>query len=194
MPKRKVILITDGDRIAKDALEEVARRVGGRCISLSAGNPSPLTGPQLVELIKQAAYDPVLVMFDDCGSPSVGLGEQALKYVANHPEIEVLGAVAVASNCYRSQGTPVQMALDCHGNVVSHGVDKFGQGKPEQPLRIFGDTVEVLNKIQVPMIVGIGDVGKMRKNDQIRLGAPVTTKAVQLILDQYERNAEKQRS
>ncbi|MBA4495688.1 stage V sporulation protein AE [Paenactinomyces guangxiensis] len=191
MSKRQVILVTDGDMVAQDTLEEVAQKVGGRCISLSAGNPSPLSGPELVGLIKQAAYDPVLVMFDDCGSNREGVGEQALKYVATHPDLEVLGAIAVASNSTKSQGTPVHMALDCDGNVVGNGVDKYGQVKESQHLRIFGDTVGVLNQIQIPLIVGIGDVGKMKRKDHIRLGAPVTTKAVKLILDQYNRNKAK---
>ncbi|MFS8512909.1 MAG: stage V sporulation protein AE, partial [Planifilum fulgidum] len=92
--KRKVILITDGDRVAREAVEEVARQVGGRAISASAGNPTPLTGEQLVELILQAKHDPVLVMFDDCGSGGTGRGERAMEYVANHPDVEVLGAGA----------------------------------------------------------------------------------------------------
>ena len=48
------------------------------------GNPSIHTGPELVKLIKKAANDPVLVMFDDSGFLGEGAGEIALKYVANH--------------------------------------------------------------------------------------------------------------
>ncbi|MCL6636019.1 MAG: stage V sporulation protein AE, partial [Peptococcaceae bacterium] len=33
--KRKVIIVTDGDRIAKRAVEVAARNVGARCISCS---------------------------------------------------------------------------------------------------------------------------------------------------------------
>ena len=65
--RRRVILITDGDEYAKRAVERVAHDIGGRCISLSQGNPSILTGQELVNLIKKAANDPVLVMFDDSG-------------------------------------------------------------------------------------------------------------------------------
>ena len=57
--RRRVILITDGDEYAKRAIEHVAHEVGGRCISLSQGNPSLLTGEELVKLIKKAANDPV---------------------------------------------------------------------------------------------------------------------------------------
>jgi stage V sporulation protein AE len=185
MSKRQVILVTDGDHVARRALEVAAQRLGGRCISRSAGNPTPLTGSELVSLIKQAPYDPVLVMFDDCGNGSEGQGEQALRDVATHPDIEVLGAIAVASNCHHSKGTPVHFALDRYGNLVGHGVDKYGKAKRDQPLRIFGDTVEILNKIPVPIIIGMGDVGKMKEFDDVERGAPITCKAIRLILEQY---------
>ena len=79
--RRRVILITDGDEYAKRAIEHVAHEVGGRCITMSQGNPSVLTGEELVNLIKKAANDPVLVMFDDSGLVGEGAGERALKYV-----------------------------------------------------------------------------------------------------------------
>jgi stage V sporulation protein AE len=181
--KRKVIVITDGDRVAKQTVEQVARQVGGRCISASAGNPTPLSGAELVHLIREAAHDPVLVMFDDCGSKHKGKGEQALETVVSHPDIEVLGVVAVASNCPEVEGVTVDVALDLDGNVVFHGVDKDGVEKIDEPLRIKGDTVDVLNQYRFPLIVGIGDVGKMKHHDDVMWGAPVTTKAVRLILD-----------
>ncbi|SIS38597.1 stage V sporulation protein AE [Kroppenstedtia eburnea] len=184
MEKRKVILITDGDRIARETVEEVARQVGGRCISASAGNPTQLTGPDLVRLIQEAAHDPVLVMFDDCGSQGKGPGETALEYVVNHPGVEVLGVVAVASNCYAAVGVEVDVALDRKGNCVKQGVDKDGLAVKGAPLRIYGDTVDVLNQYQFPLVVGIGDVGKMENHDDPLRGAPVTTKAVRLILEQ----------
>ena len=81
MEKRKVILITDGDNMARSSVETVAQKVGGRCISLSGGNPTPLSGPEIVDLVKKAASDPVLVMVDDRGKSSQGRGEQALKYI-----------------------------------------------------------------------------------------------------------------
>lgn len=180
--KRKVILITDGDYVAREAVEEVARQVGGRSISASAGNPTPLSGEQLVELILQAKHDPVLVMFDDCGSGGRGRGERAMEYVANHPEVEVLGAVAVASNKRDGEGVPVDILLDRDGNRVMHGVDKDGMEMEGEPPVIWGDTVEVLNKMDVPIIVGIGDIGKMDHFDDVKRGAPVTRKAVELIL------------
>ncbi|MDR6224567.1 stage V sporulation protein AE [Desmospora profundinema] len=186
MQKRKVIVITDGDRVAKKTVEQVARQVGGRCISASAGNPTPLTGEQLVDMIREAAYDPVLVMFDDCGSKHKGKGEQALEMVASHPDIEVLGVVAVASNCSEVEGVAVDVALDQDGRVVHHGVDKDGVEQVHEPLRIKGDTVDVLNQYRFPLIVGIGDVGKMDHHDDHMWGAPVTTRAVRLILEKND--------
>ncbi|MDF2854488.1 MAG: stage sporulation protein, partial [Neobacillus sp.] len=103
--RRRVILITDGDEYAKRAVERVAHDIGGRCISLSQGNPSILSGEQLVDLIKAAAHDPVLVMFDDSGLEGEGAGERALKYVANHTDIEVLGIIAVAAKTHQTEWT-----------------------------------------------------------------------------------------
>ncbi|MGI6128057.1 MAG: stage V sporulation protein AE [Planifilum sp.] len=180
--KRKVILITDGDQVAREAVEMVARQVGGRSISSSAGNPTPLSGEQLVDRILQAKHDPVLVMFDDCGSGGEGWGERAMEYVANHPQVEVLGAVAVASNHRAGDAVRVDILLDRNGNQVFQGVDKGGLEMEGEPPMIRGDTVGVLNRIQVPLIVGIGDIGKMGHFDDVRQGAPVTRKAVELIL------------
>lgn len=50
--RRHVILITDGDDFARKTVELVAQEIGGRCLSLSHGNPSILTGQQIVKLIK----------------------------------------------------------------------------------------------------------------------------------------------
>ncbi|MBA4600965.1 stage V sporulation protein AE [Thermoactinomyces mirandus] len=186
MNKRKIIIVTDGDQIARQALEKAAEQLGVRCISLSVGNPSPFGGPELVDLVKQAAYDPVIVMFDDCGDEKEGIGEQSLKYVATRPDIDVIGAIAVAFNCKKSKGTPVHVAIDRNGQIISSSVDKSGQIVYDQPLRILGDTLEVLNELPIPFVVGIGDLGKMQHQDEVKIGAPVTTKALQLILCKFQ--------
>jgi len=72
MNRRKVIIITDGDSVARDSVELVARKVGGRCISLSGCNPTTLTGREIVELILKAPHDPVFVMVDDRGTSTCG--------------------------------------------------------------------------------------------------------------------------
>jgi len=180
--RRRVILITDGDEYAKRAVQHVAKEVGGRCISSSKGNPSKLTGPELVKLIKKTPYDPVLVMFDDSGIVGEGAGENALKYVALHKEIEVLGIIAVAAKSRHEEWSRIDVSIDREGNLTPYGVDKYGI--PELEIgRINGDTVYCLDELEVPIIVGIGDIGKMARRDHYKSGAPITKKAVELILE-----------
>ncbi|USG63581.1 stage V sporulation protein AE [Brevibacillus ruminantium] len=181
--RRRVILITDGDHIAQRAVETVARQIGGRSISLSAGNPTPLSGPQMVELIKMTPQDPVLLMFDDNGDRGRGRGEQALEYVVHHPDIEVLGAIAVASNTKWVSGAVVKVSVDNRGRIVEEAVDKDGFAETDLENRIYGDTVDILGKLQVPHIIGIGDIGKMQGRDSLRNGCPITLAAVNWILE-----------
>ena len=188
--KRKVILITDGDEYAKRAIECVAKEYGGRCISSSKGNPSVLSGPEVVKLIKRAKYDPVFVMFDDSGFIGEGAGERSLKYVANHPDVEVLGIIAVASKTRQAEWTRVDVCIDKFGELTPYGVDKFGV--PEMDVgRLTGDTVYCLDELVVPVIVGIGDIGKMAKRDHYSQGAPITRKAVKIILERSGYHASK---
>ncbi|MGI6606139.1 MAG: stage V sporulation protein AE [Peptococcia bacterium] len=183
---KKVIMVTDGDKIARQAVEEATRQIGGRCISASAGNPTILSGEQIVELIKITPYDPVVVMFDDRGSTKKGRGEKALEYVVNHPAIEVIGVVAVASNTENIEGTTVNCTVTKDKEVTTSQVDK--EGKVISPHSfVTGDTVDVLNTLgsKVPFIVGVGDIGKMEGRDSPETGAQITTKALQLILDHW---------
>jgi stage V sporulation protein AE len=180
--RRRVIIITDGDEYARKAVEHVAKEIGGRCISMSHGNPTPLSGIQIVDLIKQAQNDPVLVMFDDCGYMGEGAGEKALQYVATHPDIKVLGVLAVASKTKQAEWTKVDLSIDRHGKLTPFGVDKYGEPELEMK-KLNGDTVYCLDKLEVPIIIGIGDVGKMDKNDHFEKGAPITKKAVEIILE-----------
>lgn len=180
---RNVIIITDGDKVASKAIQEVAHDVGGRCISRSAGNPTPLNGEEIVYQILRAAYDPVLVMFDDNGQGGFGDGEKSLKYVATHPSIKVLGAIAVASNTDAVEGTHIDLAIDAEGEIVQSGVDKEGHVEFSKELRIYGDTVDILDGLPIPLIIGIGDIGKMSGHDHFRYGAPITRKAVEIILE-----------
>ena len=182
MDKRRVILITDGDEYAKKTIQYVAKVFGGRCISSSYGNPTTLSGEQIVELICKAPNDPVFVMFDDSGFLGEGAGERALKKVATHPKIDVLGIIAVASKTHMSEWTKVDMTVDRDLNITNYGVDKSGIQEFDMG-RINGDTVYVLDELDVPIIVGIGDIGKMARKDDIDNGAPVTRKAVEIILE-----------
>lgn len=183
LTKRKVIVITDGDKVAKKAVEHVASTIGGRCISRSAGNPTPLNGEQIVQEVMKAKYDPVLVMFDDNGNGDAGDGEKALAYLANHPDIEVIGAVAVASNTPFVEGADVDLCIDVNLKETELEVDKDGQPTQHAKRHVYGDTVDILSQLNIPIVVGVGDIGKMKGKDDVRLGAPITTKAVQTILE-----------
>jgi stage V sporulation protein AE len=177
----RVILITDGDKVARRAMEYAAKRLGLRCISASAGNPTTLSGPELVDLVKQAAYDPVLVMVDDKGNPGRGPGEDALAYICSHEEIQVLGAIAVASNTRRARGTPVDVSITRDCRVIRYPVNKNGLPDVHRAL-LQGDTVDVLRELNVPVVVGIGDPGKMDGADCLDQGCEVTTKAIMEVL------------
>ncbi|PKG21864.1 stage V sporulation protein AE [Niallia nealsonii] len=180
--RRKVILITDGDEYARRAVETVAKEIGGRCISMSFGNPSKLSGQEIIKMIKKAKNDPVLVMFDDSGFVGEGAGERALRYIATHKEVEILGVIAVASRTRREEWTRIDVAIDQFGELTPYGVDKYGI--PEQEIgRMNGDTVYNLDELHLPLVVGIGDIGKMGKKDSYEKGAPITKKAVEFILE-----------
>jgi stage V sporulation protein AE len=189
--KRQVILITDGDDYARRTIEKIAKEIGGRCISMSHGNPTTLTGPEIVRHIQKAVNDPVLVMFDDSGYMGEGAGEKALRYVANHEDIQVLGVLAVASNTHQREWTRIDICIDREGNLTPYGVDKHGI--PDLEIgRISGDTVYCLDELDIPFIVGIGDIGKMSKYDHIDNGSPITKMAIELILERSAINGSKE--
>ncbi|SFD72071.1 stage V sporulation protein AE [Bacillus sp. OV194] len=186
--KKRVILITDGDLYALRAVEHVARKIGGRCISQSWGNPSKISGHQLVRMIMQTPHDPVLVMFDDCGFRGEGPGELAMRIVCSQPDIEVLGAIAVASKTHHSEWTKVHFSIDRYGSFTEYGIDKSGVPDFETG-RINGDTVYILDELNLPIVIGIGDIGKMAGHDAVEKGAPITSMAVETILERSGYNA-----
>lgn len=182
--KRRVILVTDGDSVARKTVELAAKNIGARCISCSAGNPTPLTGEKLVDMIKSAQHDPVVVMLDDKGHLGSGKGERAMEYICQHPEIEVLGVLAVASNTMFTVGAHVDASVTRDSRLVSCAVDKMGwQHTGNDNQVIYGDTVEVINQLNMPVVIGIGDIGKMDRMDDPQFGAPVTTMALKEILN-----------
>lgn len=181
----RVILVTDGDKVARRTLETAAARLDLRCISASAGSPTPLTGPELVALIQQAPYDPVLVMVDDKGHAGLGRGEEALGYIARSPDVEVIGAIAVASHTRHTGGVEVDLSVTRDGAVIEGPVDKEGHPRRKGKERLEGDTVSILRQLEVPVIVGLGDVGKMEGADCFQHGAWVTTRAIMEVLDRW---------
>ncbi|MTI49177.1 stage V sporulation protein AE [Sporosalibacterium faouarense] len=182
--KRKVILVTDGDTVARKAVEKAAKNIEGRCISKSAGNPTPIEGSKIAGLIETAKYDPVVIMLDDVGNPGTGEGELALDTLLSSPNLEVLGIVAVASNTEGVEGIKVNFSIDRNGNVVNKAVDKDGNVTEDEIL--YGDTVDIINQYSIPLIVGIGDIGKMKGKDDCKKGSPILTKALQEILNRSE--------
>ena len=133
-------------------------------------------------MILETPHDPVFVLFDDSGLQGEGPGETAMKYVAVHPAIEVLGVIAVASKTHYAEWTRVDVSIDAEGELTEYGVDKHGV-KELDVKRMNGDTVYCLDQLDVPIIVGIGDIGKMNRKDDVEKGSPITMKAVELILE-----------
>lgn len=183
MKRRKVILVTDGDCVAQRAVEVATRNLGGRCISLSACQKKPFSGDELIQMILETPHDPVVVMADDRGESDRGSGEEVVAQIAHHPDLEVIGAVAVASNTSRVQGVPVTASVAQDGTVIERAVDKDGLPGPSTDGRLRGDTVDVLNELNLPVIVGLGDPGKMAYADDAEAGAPITTKALRLVME-----------
>ena len=181
--KRKVIIITDGDNIARQAAETAAAQVGGRCISRSAGNPTPLEGGEIIEMIMKASTDLVVVMVDDRGKSGMGEGEAIIKKLAGSKDIEIMGVVAVASNTRDVEGIKVDCSVDNNLNVIDGPVDK--SGNPSKDSVVYGDTLDILTRVKVPVVIGVGDPGKMDGRDDYLLGAPVLTKALRIIIKKH---------
>lgn len=186
--RRKVIIVTDGDRIAGKTVEVAAKNVGARFISLTTGNPTPILGQEVVKLIKQAPFDPVVVLVDDKGACGFGAGEKILQYVTKHPDVNVIGAVAVASNTSNTMGVKVDESITREGQVIMGPVDKLGNPEKRGHKYLEGDTVDILRKLEIPVIIGTGDTGKMDFADDHLKGAPVTTRALLEILNRSEVN------
>lgn len=184
--KKRVIFVTDGDDFAKNAVEAAARNIGGRVISGLAGNPTPMDAESAIQLIRESDGDPVIVMVDDCGHAGIGSGEEMLMNIARHPDIDVLGVVAVASNAEGEEEIEVTKSVTKDGNVVDRGVDKHGA--PKSSKKVKGDTLSILKQMNIPVIIGLGDPGKMHYQDDAAKGAPITTKALKEILSANEKN------
>lgn len=180
--KRQIIVVTDGDRCAQRTIELAVKNIGGRCISRSGGNPTPLSAEKIVGLIKAADHDPVVVMTDDEGNENLGIGEKVIESLMIHPDIEVLGVVAVASNTKEVEGVHIDFSIDSTGKITKNAVDKDGIITSRDVL--YGDTVDVLEKVpKPPLIIGVGDIGKMQGRDDWRIGAPIITKALNEIIN-----------
>ncbi|AGB40569.1 hypothetical protein Halha_0595 [Halobacteroides halobius DSM 5150] len=182
MNKKKVILVTDGDKTAKEVIEKVSDQLDLRVISKSGGNPTPYSGQQLLEMIAECPTDPVVVMFDDNGSRDCGSGEKALEVVGSSSEVKVLGVLAVASDTEDVVGIDPDFSITNQGEIVTGPVDKEGTAEAKNHKILEGDTVDVINgfdKSIVVGVIGIGDIGKMKGKDA---QGSITYKALEEIL------------
>lgn len=182
--RQRVIVVTDGDVVAQQAVAYTSAVLGLRLIAASGGNPTPLSGAELIDLIKEVPYDPVVVMVDDRGAAGQGAGECALAYIAEHPDIDVLGVIAVASNTEYSDGIRPDVSITKTGEVLPTAVDKDGELALDSDHTdiLYGDTVDVLTDLDIPVVIGIGDIGKMDTADALTRGCPVTRRALEEIL------------
>ncbi|WP_408954606.1 stage V sporulation protein AE [Natroniella sp. ANB-PHB2] len=182
METKEVIMITDGDKTARKAVEEASKNLGLEVIAKSAGNPTPCSGAELVEEINNCSGELAVVMFDDQGDLNCGQGETAMKVVAGSDNIDVLGVIAVASNAKEVEGVQPTCSITKEGELVKLPVDKSGKEEKVEHTILEGDTVDVINEFEDMLVVGIGDLGKMEGKDDYHLGAPITTKAIKEIL------------
>lgn len=180
MSKRKVILVTDGDMVAKRAVEIAAGNIGGRCISASAGNPTVLTGHEILEKVGQALYEPIVIMVDDRGIKGEGPGEAAMQTILDNDDVDVLGVVAVSSNGKDCNELDVTCSITKDGEIIESAVDKSGNNTHSD--EVCGDTLSILKNRKNLIIVGIGDPGKMDYKDEVSKGAPITTKALKEVM------------
>lgn len=176
-----VIIVTDGDEAARGAVETACCDLDLFFLKLSAGNPTPLSGPEAINYVLQAPRAPVVVTVDDHGQPGVGRGEEVMECLLRETRIDVLGVLAVASNT-RAKGIPVDCSVTAQGHIVSCPVNKLGASKPAQP-GLQGDTLEIMHKHPEVMIIGCGDPGKMDGQDDKCQGAAITSRCLQEIID-----------
>jgi len=187
--KREIILVTDGDVCARKAIEKAVHQIGGRCISRSGGNPTPINSSEMIRLIKLAKHDPVVVMVDDEGNEKYGIGEKIIYDLYKHPDIDIIGVLVVASNTKFVKGVHVDFSIDSSGSIIRNAVDK--EGIPTFGTILYGDTVDVVEECKFPVVVGIGDIGKMKGKDDVCKGAPIVTKALDEILKRHNSNGDK---
>ncbi|NLY90174.1 MAG: stage V sporulation protein AE [Firmicutes bacterium] len=182
MEKKKLIIITDGDHWAQQTIEAAGKRLGLTTVSATAGNPTPLPAAALRKAILEAKGEPVLVMVDDGGERKKGHGERLLENLLLDDGLTVLGVIAVAANTRQVAGAPVNFSITREGEIHRGPVDKDGRPEPEGRTKVEGDTVDVLNSLHPPLVVGIGDIGKMTPAARAEAGARITTRAIEEIL------------
>ncbi|SDL64637.1 stage V sporulation protein AE [Sediminibacillus halophilus] len=179
---KKVIIITDGDEYAKKTMDYLSQQLGGTCLAYLSDNPTHASEKQVTEAIMAAPEEPVYVLIDDAGAPGPGAGEKILLGLAKNENIQIMGAIAVAAHTKNAEWTRFTLAIDQDGQLTSNGISKEGIPIPEIG-RINGDTIYSLDQVDIPVVVAIGDIGKMQGKDDIKKGSPITRKAIEIILE-----------
>jgi stage V sporulation protein AE len=155
--KKRVIVLTDGDRSAWRAARRACAELGVGLIDLTAGAPTEASIEEVERAIVDSPYPEVVVLADDAGRRGMGEGELLVAMLAASPVAQIVAAVAVASKTEDDGVVKVDEAVTADGRVVRVAVDK--EGHPLRDNRLQGDTVGVLRALGVP-IVGIGDIGE----------------------------------
>ena len=187
METHEVIVVTDGDPIACEAVKVAAKDLGIHVIAASGGHPTKLTGQEIAKLVTSAKTSPVVVLLDDRGDQLRGSGETALVELIRCENIKVIGAVAVASGTKYVRGVHVDVSVNEDGQMVNEPVDKNGQIITKKNATLRGDTVDVLDNLDIPIIVGLGDPGKQHHHDDVCAGAPLTKIALNEIIKRSHR-------
>lgn len=177
----RLIIVTDGDSSAQEAVQAASSRLGLYPLMITGGNPTHITGEKALDYILTTPYDPVVIMVDDKGKKGMGPGEHLLDIILKDTRVNVLGVVAVASDT-RVRGVAVDQSVTCDLRIVNAPVDKHGYIEKEGHHRLEGDTVEILRHHPELFIVGCGDLGKMDGRDSIEHGARITEQCFRQIL------------
>ncbi|HEX3011294.1 MAG TPA: stage V sporulation protein AE [Syntrophomonadaceae bacterium] len=181
----RIIIVTDGDASAQQAVETAALKLGLYPLMATGGNPTHLSSSETLKYIFEAPYDPVVVMADDRGKKGMGPGERIMEQLLHHPCLQVLGVVAVASDT-RVRGVAVDKSVTIDVKTVEGPVDKHGYEEIKKHHRLEGDTVEILRHYPDLFIIGCGDLGKMDGRDSVKHGACITEQCFREILKHAE--------
>ena len=178
----RVIIVTDGDSTAQQAVKIAAQELKLYPLILSTLDADRIKGPEITSYILQAPREPVIVMVDDHGIKGTGPGEEIICYLMSQVDkSKILGVVAVASQT-RVKGVAVDCSITADGRKIEYlAVDKDGIPIPGE-FYLKGDTVEILTRYPEVMVVGCGDPGKMAGFDSLERGAAVTRRCLEYIL------------
>ncbi|PWI56622.1 hypothetical protein BM613_12860 [Sulfoacidibacillus thermotolerans] len=81
------------------------------------------------------------------------------------------------------RGVSVDVSIVRRGRIVDAAVNKHGFRLRSKRKFIYGDTVDILRRLHVPYLIGIGDIGKMKGLDDIHRACPVTVSALRLLIE-----------